>query len=216
MLTGIGICIGAEASSIRNPQVPQNRNDGGTSLPHDGQRRIPVAAAGGAKPGENPGTPGGGPIGCELGQVFARFGSQVTLLHRGPRILSRDSAEAAQVLHDSLIRDGMRIVVDVKIERGLAPATGFVESAEDIVPVSQEPASGPLSTIAAATQEAQMLYELTQDLGNLMSLQEALAFVGVLGSGLLISGISTYLTELITGVVLVAAVVADRFRKSRT
>jgi len=60
---------------------------------------------------------GGGPIGCELGQVFARFGSQVTLLHRGPRILSRDSAEAAQVLHDSLIRDGMRIVVDVKIER---------------------------------------------------------------------------------------------------
>jgi ribose/xylose/arabinose/galactoside ABC-type transport system permease subunit len=41
------------------------------------------------------------------------------------------------------------------------------------------------------------------------------AFVSVLGSGLLISGISTYLTELITGVVLVAAVTADRFRKSR-
>jgi diguanylate cyclase (GGDEF)-like protein len=36
-----------------------------------------------------------------------------------------------------------------------------------------------LSSIAAATQEAQMLYELTQDLGNLLSLQEALAFVGV-------------------------------------
>ena len=37
----------------------------------------------------------------------------------------------------------------------------------------------PLSSIAAATQEAQMLYELTQDLGNSLSLQEALAFVGV-------------------------------------
>jgi diguanylate cyclase (GGDEF)-like protein len=36
-----------------------------------------------------------------------------------------------------------------------------------------------LSSIAAATQEAQMLYELTQDLGNSLSLQEALAFVGV-------------------------------------
>ncbi len=37
----------------------------------------------------------------------------------------------------------------------------------------------PLSSIAAATKEAQMLYELTQDLGNSLSLQEALAFVGV-------------------------------------
>ncbi len=57
---------------MRKPHVPQNRNDGGTSLPHDGQRRMPVAAGGavtaavgcgGAKPGEKPGTPGGGPIG---------------------------------------------------------------------------------------------------------------------------------------------------------
>src|SRR5215217_5339913 len=60
---GIGIGMGADASSMRNPQVPQNRNDGGTSLPHDGQRRMAEAAAGGAKPGEKPGTPGGGPIG---------------------------------------------------------------------------------------------------------------------------------------------------------
>lgn len=60
---------------------------------------------------------GGGPIGCELGQVFARFGSQVTLLHNGSRILARDSAEAAQVLYDALVRDGIRIVTDAKIER---------------------------------------------------------------------------------------------------
>lgn len=40
-------------------------------------------------------------------------------------------------------------------------------------------------------------------------------FLSVLGSGLLIAGISTYLTELITGVVLVAAVAADRFRRAR-
>src|SRR6202000_249432 len=42
-----------------------------------------------------------------------------------------------------------------------------------------ESAMDPLSSIVAATQEAQMLYELTQDLGNSLSLQEALAFVGV-------------------------------------
>lgn len=40
-------------------------------------------------------------------------------------------------------------------------------------------------------------------------------FISVLGSGLLIAGISTYLTELITGVVLIVAVAADRFRRAR-
>jgi len=74
-----------------------------------------------------------------------------------------------------------KLSMDVKIERGLAPATGFAESAEDAAPlaVAGQPVIDPLSSIAAATQEAQMLYELTQDLGNSLSLQEALAFVGV-------------------------------------
>jgi len=73
----------------------------------------------------------------------------------------------------------VRLSMDIKVERGLAPATGFAESAE----IDADPAAlagiDPLSSIAAATQEAQMLYELTQDLGNSLSLQEALAFVGV-------------------------------------
>lgn len=41
------------------------------------------------------------------------------------------------------------------------------------------PDTDPMASIAAATQEAQMLYEFTQDLGHSLSLQEALAFVGV-------------------------------------
>jgi hypothetical protein len=61
--------IGADASSMRKPHVPQKRNDGGTSLPHDGQRRIAPVPAGGAKPGEKPGTPGGGPIGGCIGGI---------------------------------------------------------------------------------------------------------------------------------------------------
>jgi len=72
-----------------------------------------------------------------------------------------------------------KLSMDVKIERGLAPATGFAEPADDLMPPPAGFAADPLSTIAAATQEAQMLHELTQDLGNLLSLQEALAFVGV-------------------------------------
>ena len=38
---------------------------------------------------------GGGPIGVELAQAFARFGSQVCLLERGHHLLSRDDSDAA-------------------------------------------------------------------------------------------------------------------------
>ncbi len=74
-------------------------------------------------------------------------------------------------------KEKIKLSMGVKIERGLAPATGFEDSSE--TEVSALSVSDPLSSIAAATQEAQMLYELTQDLGNSLSLQEALAFVGV-------------------------------------
>ncbi len=60
---------------------------------------------------------GGGPIGCELGQVFARFGSHVTLLHNGARLLARDDQDAARVLHEQLERDGVRIVTHARVER---------------------------------------------------------------------------------------------------
>src|ERR1019366_4011649 len=60
-------------------------------------------------------------------------------------------------------KDKIRLSMDVKIERGLAPATGFAESAEtDLAPLSKNMAIDPLSSIAAATQQAQMLYELKQ------------------------------------------------------
>jgi diguanylate cyclase (GGDEF)-like protein/putative nucleotidyltransferase with HDIG domain len=78
-------------------------------------------------------------------------------------------------------REKIKLSMDVKIERGTAPATGFEEAAESEISDAQAAATAldPLSSIAAATQEAQMLYELTQDLGTSLSLQEALAFVGV-------------------------------------
>jgi diguanylate cyclase (GGDEF)-like protein/putative nucleotidyltransferase with HDIG domain len=76
-------------------------------------------------------------------------------------------------------KERIKLSMDVKVERGLAPATGFAESADELVPLNAMGGIDPLSSIAAATHEAQMLYELTQDLGNSLSLQEALAFVGV-------------------------------------
>jgi pyruvate/2-oxoglutarate dehydrogenase complex dihydrolipoamide dehydrogenase (E3) component len=53
---------------------------------------------------------GGGAIGCEMAQSFARFGSRVTLLDQAERILPRDDAEASRVVLDALRRDGVEFV----------------------------------------------------------------------------------------------------------
>ena len=53
---------------------------------------------------------GGGPIGCELAQAFARFGSAVTILDAGDRLLSREDADAARVIKRALAADGVTIV----------------------------------------------------------------------------------------------------------
>ncbi|MBI5137058.1 MAG: mercuric reductase, partial [Nitrospirae bacterium] len=58
---------------------------------------------------------GSGPIGCELGQAFARLGSRVTLLEKANRIMGRDEAKAAETVSRSLARDGVRIVTGATI-----------------------------------------------------------------------------------------------------
>lgn len=59
---------------------------------------------------------GGGPIGCELAQAFQRLGSQVTLVERGDRVLPRDDFDAAQVVADCLMRDGVELELGRSIE----------------------------------------------------------------------------------------------------
>ncbi|MFW6773940.1 dihydrolipoyl dehydrogenase family protein [Nocardioides sp. CPCC 205120] len=56
---------------------------------------------------------GGGPIGCELAQTFARFGVRVTVVQHGERLLPRDEPEAAAVLTDALVADGVRVLTGV-------------------------------------------------------------------------------------------------------
>ncbi|CAB4720233.1 MAG: NAD(P)/FAD-dependent oxidoreductase [Actinobacteria bacterium] len=58
---------------------------------------------------------GGGPIGCELAQVFARFGVRVTLLEVGPRILGPSEPEAAALLQDTFVGEGIRVLSQVQI-----------------------------------------------------------------------------------------------------
>jgi pyruvate/2-oxoglutarate dehydrogenase complex dihydrolipoamide dehydrogenase (E3) component len=59
---------------------------------------------------------GGGPIGSELAQCFARFGSQVTQLERGPRILPRDDEQAAALVQQALRQDGVEFLSRATVE----------------------------------------------------------------------------------------------------
>jgi pyruvate/2-oxoglutarate dehydrogenase complex dihydrolipoamide dehydrogenase (E3) component len=69
---------------------------------------------------------GGGPIGCELAQAFRRLGSEVTLLHSASHILNREDADAAEIVQRAFVREGVRLVLDTKIQRVEAAAQGKV------------------------------------------------------------------------------------------
>jgi pyruvate/2-oxoglutarate dehydrogenase complex dihydrolipoamide dehydrogenase (E3) component len=53
---------------------------------------------------------GGGPMGCELGQAFARLGVQVTIVEMAARILEKEDEEAADVVRRRLEAEGVRVM----------------------------------------------------------------------------------------------------------
>ncbi len=57
---------------------------------------------------------GGGPIGCELAQVFSSFGTRVTIVQRGPRLLPADEPEASAVLAKAFAEEGVRVLTDAE------------------------------------------------------------------------------------------------------
>lgn len=54
---------------------------------------------------------GSGPIGSEMAQSFARFGSQVFLFERGDRILGREDADASAVVQQQFEKDGVNLML---------------------------------------------------------------------------------------------------------
>lgn len=63
---------------------------------------------------------GAGPIGCELAQAFARFGSEVFLIEAMHGIMPNEDPDAAEIVRESLLRDGVKLLCcgkNLKIER---------------------------------------------------------------------------------------------------
>jgi mercuric reductase len=59
---------------------------------------------------------GGGPVGLEFAQIFARFGSRVTIVTRDSQIAARSDNEAANELHAAFEDEGIEIVLDSAVE----------------------------------------------------------------------------------------------------
>ncbi|MHB8494796.1 MAG: mercuric reductase [Casimicrobiaceae bacterium] len=57
---------------------------------------------------------GGGPLGCELAQAFARFGSRTIITHDVPLFLPKEERDAAQMVAEALARDGVEIHLNTK------------------------------------------------------------------------------------------------------
>jgi dihydrolipoamide dehydrogenase len=60
---------------------------------------------------------GGGVAGCELAQLYRRLGSEVTMIHRGGRLMPRVDAEAAKVLQAAFEEEGIMLRFDAEVER---------------------------------------------------------------------------------------------------
>ena len=60
---------------------------------------------------------GGGPIGVELAQAFARLGAKVTIVQGAERILPREEPEVAAAVAEALERDGITILTNARMQR---------------------------------------------------------------------------------------------------
>ncbi|WP_230487305.1 dihydrolipoyl dehydrogenase family protein [Nocardioides anomalus] len=74
---------------------------------------------------------GGGPIGCEFAQVFARFGVQVTVVQHGDRLLEQDEPEASALLQEVFAQEGIRVLTGARLRRAAYADGAFTLSLED-------------------------------------------------------------------------------------
>ena len=92
------------------------------------------------------------------------------------KILQERYVELEKQAHEQDEERPAKLSVDVKVERGLAPAAGFEQNQDS--EVHPEPVDY-LSSIAAARLEAQILFELSHDLGTSLRLDDTLSMFSV-------------------------------------
>jgi pyruvate/2-oxoglutarate dehydrogenase complex dihydrolipoamide dehydrogenase (E3) component len=69
---------------------------------------------------------GGGPIGCELAQMFQRLGVDVTIFQRSNQLLPREDRDVVEFVERRLINEGVRIIKNADVHSVAASDTGKV------------------------------------------------------------------------------------------
>ncbi len=101
---------------------------------------------------------GGGPVGVELAQAFARLGTTVTVVDAADRVLPREEAEASQVVTAALAADGVTVVAGRNITAARADPAGVRVDLDDgtsvaasrvLVAIGRRPATTGLGLDAA-------------------------------------------------------------------
>jgi pyruvate/2-oxoglutarate dehydrogenase complex dihydrolipoamide dehydrogenase (E3) component len=59
---------------------------------------------------------GGGYVGIEFAQMFRRFGSEVTVVQRGPQLLSREDTDVAEAVAEILHQDGVEVLLNTEAQ----------------------------------------------------------------------------------------------------
>jgi pyruvate/2-oxoglutarate dehydrogenase complex dihydrolipoamide dehydrogenase (E3) component len=112
---------------------------------------------------------GGGPVGCELAQAFARFGSRVTLVEAADRLLPREEPQASWTVGSVLVREGVDVRTGVSVAKvgpdGRLRLSGGDEIAAEwlLVAVGRAPVTEGLDLAAAGVATDAQGYVRTDD-----------------------------------------------------
>ncbi|MEX0659708.1 MAG: FAD-dependent oxidoreductase [Egibacteraceae bacterium] len=107
---------------------------------------------------------GGGPVGCELGQAFARLGSQVTIVEQAERLLPSEDPAVGQLLADRFAEEGVAVHTSspavavtrdasgVRLELATPDGAVTVEGDELLVALGRRPRTAGLDLACAGVR----------------------------------------------------------------
>lgn len=82
---------------------------------------------------------GGSYVGLEFAQIYRRFGSQVTVVHRGPRLVEREDPDASAIIQEVLEREGITFRLNASCinlarhDEGVAVGVDCTDGAPEVV-----------------------------------------------------------------------------------
>ena len=111
---------------------------------------------------------GGGPIGAELAQAFARFGTRVTVVARGPRLVPREEPEASALLAEVFRGEGIDVLLNTNTTAvSHSPEAFTLELSTDTDDAGPHLSRLSAAKLLVATGRSSTLGALTLDAGGI-------------------------------------------------